>query len=88
VDSSIVKITLYPSPVIPSQSLDRFFRLAKAGFSQRRKTLRNSISAGMHWKKSKTEKILHAGGIDPKRRAETLHLEEWHSLTVESFKLD
>jgi hypothetical protein len=42
----------------------------------------------MGWQKSKTEKLLRAVGIDPKRRAETLRLEEWNSLTVESVKLD
>ncbi|MGD2157516.1 MAG: 16S rRNA (adenine(1518)-N(6)/adenine(1519)-N(6))-dimethyltransferase RsmA [Anaerolineales bacterium] len=88
VDSSIVHITLFPSPVIPSHHIERFFRLAKAGFSQKRKTLRNSISAGMGWQKSKTEKLLHTVGVDPKRRAETLHIEEWHAITEESYKLD
>jgi 16S rRNA (adenine1518-N6/adenine1519-N6)-dimethyltransferase len=77
VDSSVVRVDLYNQPLISSPWLDFFFRLAKAGFSQKRKTLRNSLSAGMRWSKTKTEDILHSAGIDPMRRAETLSMEEW-----------
>jgi 16S rRNA (adenine1518-N6/adenine1519-N6)-dimethyltransferase len=77
VDSAIVRVDLYTEPVIPDAQLDGFFRLAKAGFSQKRKTLRNSVSAGMRWSKNETEQILQSAGIDPMRRAETLSLEEW-----------
>jgi 16S rRNA (adenine1518-N6/adenine1519-N6)-dimethyltransferase len=81
VDSAVVRVDLYPEPVIPFESLDLFFRLAKAGFSQKRKTLRNSISAGMHLKPGDAEKLLQGAGIDPQRRAETLSLIEWRGLT-------
>jgi 16S rRNA (adenine1518-N6/adenine1519-N6)-dimethyltransferase len=77
VDSAVVRIDLYSQPLIPAPSLNYFFRLAKAGFSQKRKTLRNSLSGGMRWTKTKTEEMLLAAGIDPMRRAETLSLEEW-----------
>jgi 16S rRNA (adenine1518-N6/adenine1519-N6)-dimethyltransferase len=77
VDSSVVRVDLYSQPMIPAPWLDFFFRLAKAGFSQKRKTLRNSLSGGMRWTKTKTEDLLQSAGIDPIRRAETLSLEEW-----------
>jgi 16S rRNA (adenine1518-N6/adenine1519-N6)-dimethyltransferase len=81
VDSSIVKIELYTEPRIPENLLPLFFRLAKAGFSQKRKTLRNTISAGMAWSKEEAVAVLDAAGIDPQRRAQTLSLKEWESLT-------
>jgi 16S rRNA (adenine1518-N6/adenine1519-N6)-dimethyltransferase len=64
--------------------LDLFFRLAKAGFSQKRKTLRNALVGGLAWKTEQVEQLLQAAGIDPRRRAETLSLEEWQKL-VEGF---
>ncbi len=82
VDSSVVKIDLYPIPIIPHNLLSDFFRLAKAGFSQKRKMLRNAISAGMAWPKEQTEFVLGEAGIDPQRRAQTLSLKEWEALTI------
>ena len=82
VDSAVVRIDLSPAPFIPSSLLDTFFTLAKAGFSQKRKTLRNSLSAGLRKTPIEMEKILNAAGIDPMRRAETLSLEEWRELTA------
>ena len=81
VDSSVVNITMLPSPLIPDHQLDPFFRLAKAGFSQKRKTLRNALAGGMQWSTTETSEYLAAAGIDPQRRAQTLSLEEWGSLT-------
>jgi 16S rRNA (adenine1518-N6/adenine1519-N6)-dimethyltransferase len=82
VDSAVIKLDAYPEPVIPSERLDFFFRLAKAGFSQRRKTLRNSLSGGLSISPSDAENLLQSSGIDPKRRAETLSLSEWTLLTT------
>ena len=82
VDSAVVRIDLTPAPFIPYTLLDTFFALAKAGFSQRRKQLRNSLSAGMRKSPAEIEETLRAAGIDPQRRAETLSLEEWRELTA------
>ncbi len=81
VDSAVVRVDLYPEPLIPAEQLDAFFRLAKAGFGQKRKTLRNAVSAGLSWPAAKTVDLLTAAGIDPQRRAETLSMDEWKSLT-------
>jgi 16S rRNA (adenine1518-N6/adenine1519-N6)-dimethyltransferase len=81
VDSTIIRIDSYPSPVIPSDELDAFFQLIKAGFSQKRKTLRNSLAGGLHLSHPKVEAMLTHAQIDPMRRAETLSLMEWHTLT-------
>ncbi|HEX9029870.1 MAG TPA: 16S rRNA (adenine(1518)-N(6)/adenine(1519)-N(6))-dimethyltransferase RsmA [Anaerolineales bacterium] len=80
VDSAVVRVNLYPEPIMPTGRLSFFFRLAKAGFSQKRKTLRNSLSGGMHWSPPQAEAVLRSAGIDPQRRAETLSLEEWGKL--------
>ncbi|MCJ7531771.1 MAG: 16S rRNA (adenine(1518)-N(6)/adenine(1519)-N(6))-dimethyltransferase RsmA [Anaerolineales bacterium] len=84
VDSAVIRVDIYPTPVIPYTKLDLFFRLAKAGFSQKRKTLRNALVGGLAWKTEQVEQLLQAAGIDPRRRAETLSLEEWQRL-VEGF---
>lgn len=81
VDSSAVRVDLYPEPLIPTSQLDTFFRLAKAGFGQKRKTLRNSLSAGLSLPGDQTAGLLRSAGIDPMRRAETLSIEEWKTLT-------
>lgn len=81
VDSAVIRVDLFPEPRIPSSLLDTFFHLAKAGFSQKRKTLRNSLAGGLGWKGAQTEALLRQAGIDPQRRAETLDIEEWGALT-------
>jgi len=83
VDSAVLRVDPFPAPIIPAVSLDTFFDLARAGFSQKRKTLRNSLSAGMKKSPAEMEETLRAAGIDPKRRAETLSLEEWRELTAQ-----
>ena len=77
VDSAVVRIDILPSPAIESQLLDYFFQLIKAGFSQKRKTLRNSLSAGLRISAAEAESLLAKAEIDSKRRAETLSLNEW-----------
>jgi 16S rRNA (adenine1518-N6/adenine1519-N6)-dimethyltransferase len=81
VDSAVVRVDLFDTLPIESGQLDLFFRLAKAGFSQKRKTMRNALSAGMAWSKENTAEYLIRAGIDPQRRAQTLSLTEWITLT-------
>lgn len=89
VDSAVVRVDLYPEPKIQVSELPAFFRLIKAGFSQKRKTLRNALSGGMRWDPSLAAQILEAAAIDPMRRAETLSLEEWgHLVTIYQAELD
>jgi 16S rRNA (adenine1518-N6/adenine1519-N6)-dimethyltransferase len=81
VDSAVLRIDLYPQPVIPAAQIDLFFRLIKAGFSQKRKTLRNTLSGGLRLTPAQAEALLNAAGIDAQRRAETVSLPEWQRLT-------
>jgi 16S rRNA (adenine1518-N6/adenine1519-N6)-dimethyltransferase len=80
VDSAVVRIDAGPAPrVALGGGVDEklFFRVARAGFAQKRKTLRNALSAGLAVPPARIEAVLAAAGVDPRRRAETLSLEEW-----------
>lgn len=81
VDSATLRVDLYDEPLIPAGQLENFFLLAKAGFSQKRKNLRNSLSGGMRMEKDAVVALCNAVEIDPIRRAETLSLAEWTNLT-------
>jgi 16S rRNA (adenine1518-N6/adenine1519-N6)-dimethyltransferase len=81
VDSAVLIVEIYPAPLIDADLLDAFFRLIKAGFSQKRKTLRNSLSAGLHIPPAEAVNFLMRANVDPQRRAETLALAEWSELT-------
>ena len=81
VDSAVLCIDIYPVPQIKTELLNTFFNLIKAGFSQKRKTLRNSLSSGLHIASSTAEEMLANANIDSKRRAETLSIEEWERLS-------
>lgn len=83
VDSAVVRIDLYSEPLIPKMHLNIFFLLAKSGFSQKRKTLRNSISAGLAIKPKSCAELLLRAQIDPQRRAETLSIDDWKRITLE-----
>ena len=77
VDSAVVRIELFDEPLIPPEQTDAFFALAKAGFGQKRKTLRNALSSNLHLSTDSISTRLEQVGIDPMRRAETLSIEEW-----------
>jgi 16S rRNA (adenine1518-N6/adenine1519-N6)-dimethyltransferase len=81
VDSAVLKIDLHSEPVVQPSLIDLFFKLIRAGFQQKRKNLRNSLSSGLAISKSHAETLLQQTGIDPTRRAQTLTLNEWNVLT-------
>jgi len=83
VDSAVLRVDLHPEPLIPQSQLDVFFSLAKHGFAQKRKTLRNSLAAGLHINGEEAASLLTSAGIDPARRAQTVDLVEWRTLTAE-----
>jgi len=80
VDSAVVRLDVRSEPAVKVPSADEFFRLVKAGFGQKRKQLRNSLSTGLNLPAAQVEAWLTQANIDPKRRAETLSLEEWGDL--------
>jgi len=81
VDSSVVRVDLFPQPVISQDRIGTFFKIARAGFGQKRKQLRNSLASVLPAGSAGVVEVLQSAGIDPQRRAETLSLEEWEKLT-------
>lgn len=80
VDSAVVRIDVCDKPIpLPGKEVDEaiFFRVVRAGFSQKRKTLRNALSAGLGLSPAVVGETLERAGMDPRRRAETLSLREW-----------
>ena len=77
VDSEIVRLEVREQPAVRVPDVEQFFRVVKAGFSQKRKQLRNALSGGLRLKPAQVEALLAAAGVAPQRRAETLTLAEW-----------
>ena len=84
VDSAILKLTRRPTPAVAVTDEQAFFRLTKAAFQLRRKTLWNNLLHA-YGKDDATKawltKSLEEAGIDPKRRGETLSLAEFAALS-------
>lgn len=80
VNSQILIMNYRSKPLFDDVDERAFFRVVKSGFAQRRKTLLNSLSNGLHIDKETIEKICNQHGIDAGRRAQTLSLQEWHNL--------
>ncbi len=80
VDSAVIRLDMYAQTRVSPALLDDFFLLAKAGFSQKRKTLRNALAKGLHISTSESEVLLRDAEIDSRRRAETLLFAEWERL--------
>ena len=77
VESAAVRVDLYPTPLVGVEDAETFFRVVRAGFSQRRKQLRNTLAAGLRRSPAEVAAKLEMVGVDPRRRAQTLSLEEW-----------
>jgi len=80
VDSAILRIDRYPEPQVVREYLPQFFKLARAGFGQRRKQLQNAISSGLGVPKELIQHALEISRIDPSLRAQELDLEDWSRL--------
>ena len=79
VDSSVIRLDLYEEPPVRVKDPDRMFRIIKASFMQRRKTLSNALqnNPDTHIPREKTEEILGSLGLDLKIRGEALTLEQF-----------
>jgi len=87
VDSQIVVLRRRTAPLFAAGEpfdVKAFFRVVKAGFGARRKTLLNSLSGGLHLSKPEAAELLTRAGIDPGLRAQNLSLEQWHSVYLAS----
>ena len=83
VDSAILKMVRRPEPAVAVEDESFFFKISKASFTHRRKTLWNNLT-GYFGKteevKDKLTKALDQAGLSPSVRGEALSLEEFASL--------
>ncbi len=77
VDSTLLRIELHPEPLVPAGEIPLFGSVMRAGFARRRKMLGNALSGLFD---TRTGEIFERAAIDPRRRAETLELEEFARL--------
>lgn len=74
VTSSVIRLTRRAEPPLPVKDEALLFRVIRAAFNQRRKTLVNALSSGLGLGKDGLERILTELGLDPRVRGETLDL--------------
>ncbi len=82
VDSAVVRLRVRTQPPVPVPDTDGFFRVVRAAFSQRRKTLRNALIGSALFPTERLDAALDGAGIAPTRRAETLSMEEFARLSA------
>lgn len=80
VESIVIKLTKLNNPRVKIKSEDLFFRIIRCSFNMRRKTLWNALKA-LKLSREYIEKAFDKSGIDPKRRGETLSIEEFGLLS-------
>lgn len=80
IDSAVIRLNMKEK--LPQVDKDQFFKVVKASFSKRRKTILNALSSyGFQLTKEEFKTALEKAGIDPKSRAEELNLEQFVSLS-------
>lgn len=80
VDSQVLELTFREQPLFTGVDTRVFFRVVKAGFAQRRKTLLNSLSGGLQLDRAETEALLQQANIIPTVRAQALNVQQWYDL--------
>ena len=89
VHSSVVSLNVLSEPPIDVVSEEFFFKIVNAGFQQRRKTIRNSLSkaANINLSRDLVDQALEEVEIDSRRRAEKLSLDQFAQLSNKIFEL-
>jgi len=82
VHSAVLKIELFGEPLIAPENEAVLRRLLRAVFDQRRKTLSNNLTAWLQRARADIDDFLRGCGIDPRRRGETLSVDEYVRLAV------
>jgi 16S rRNA (adenine1518-N6/adenine1519-N6)-dimethyltransferase len=87
VDSIVLKLDILSKPAVEVEDEGMFFRVVKASFGQRRKTLLNALTAGNFGiSKEQMKEVLNSVGIDEGRRGETLSLQEFANIANKLYK--
>lgn len=81
VDSSVLRIDVYPREKMNREERRTLFILAHAAFNQKRKMLRNSLQSVISGGREGVSACLESAGLDPRLRPEALSLEDWMDLT-------
>lgn len=84
VDSAVLRVDLHAEPLLPMESIQVFFQLARAGFQQKRKQLHNALAAGLSIPGHQAASLLEMASIPPRARAQELALDDWARL-VEAY---
>lgn len=88
VDSAVIRLKILDEPGAKVSDEKYFFKLIKAAFGQRRKTLTNSLSSGLGVSKETVKNALAALGLNERARAEELKLHELAALCEELGKAE
>lgn len=80
VDSQVIILHRRTKPLFADLNRPKFFRLVKAGFSEKRKKLRSSLSGGLHIPKEQADQLLNKAGIRGDLRAQELSLSDWFKI--------
>ncbi len=88
VDSAVIRLKILDEPGVKVSNEKYFFKLIKAAFGQRRKTLTNSLSSGLGVSKETVKNALAALGLNERARAEELKLHELAALCEELGKAE
>lgn len=87
VDSAVIKIDLFSKPALENLAEEKlFFRLAKFGFANKRKMLKNNLSVGLKIKAEEAQELISSLGLNPLCRAEELSLKDWLNLFARARK--
>lgn len=81
VDSAVLRLDAHPEPIVDVPSEALLFRVARAGFSQRRKQIKNPLSSQLGLPRETVVAALEEAGVAPTARAERLSLEDWAALS-------
>lgn len=82
VTSSVIRLDIRKEPPVSVKSEELFFRIVRAAFGMRRKTLLNALSAYLgEFSKKQIEEALISAGFDPKIRGETLEIGEFAKIS-------
>ncbi len=77
VQSAVIRIDVPPELRANVPDKEAFFRIVRAGFSSRRKQLRNALANGLRVDAAESGALLQAADIDPTLRPQALSLDEW-----------
>lgn len=81
VDSAVIKLDIRKMPEVKVENEKLFFRVVKAAFAQRRKTIHNSLCSGLSISKDSISKVLIQSGVALNARAEQITMQQFADIT-------